>query len=1040
MSAFNVTVVGSGRPVFITDASVSTNTIILYPFTNIVGDLDAITGTAFNVTYAKPPGVSGAGVLEGGVDLPSFVCLTTVDLVQPLLIRAIRDNGTSGILTLFFSEPVKACPSSTNFSKTDLTTTGTITLTSDPVGLNGTLSNVWILNFTNSSDTASLTVSVSTRVCDSSGNTILSIAVPVVSNKEIAGFARFLTASSKYYDMNLDGKVDAVLAVANFPFDTTLINSSSLNISVNGIAISNPSYWTEGSRYDNKIFVKFDGVTLVSTSSPPTISNPTNFSIYISNSTQYAVGLVTQLTNDFAPAVILSATSTVGSKTLTVTMSEAHSTTLTTSRFSFVFANSNSVASGSGTSSTITITLANALQLSDFVPTPSRIYQINGFVYRSTGTRPNYVLSTWTNAAFDSPTKAVNCFACGNAGPAFNLIQNVTLQFIGNLTNSYTHDQLLAALQVSLVSSDRPIPVKRISIDYTNNTIVLELKQFDRIWPSSNSLYNHDTPGSRYRSFDFDAQTGLALAVKYTKLQDVNGTGLQHRGLDPTTVICGSVIDKVSPVLMFANVGYDKLTTGNVSLFFSEPVKVCNSTRFSRSNINVTGGNFTLTSDPVGLDGGLSSVWTLGFSGANLQYEDVFIALNSTVMCDSVNNTILINGVQSVPVTTVDARGCFQPFVASYGKYYDINLDGKVDAVLIVSNYPFTNPFVNSTSVRISVNNVTVSVLAYVTEDFAFDNSMLVKFTGVLLANISAPPLVYVQPNFQVRIYSTPESALGYDATGIYPQLGDLAPAVVLTATSNVGINRAIVTLSEPHSSALDASQFSITFMNPNQVTSFTSNAQQINLTLANPVQFFDFSPIKARFRLNANEPIRAGGGVTDNFFPTPWKSTFLTDVDKATVVSIEARNSRLNGPHQDQFFIVFSEDMRASTVITSAFTIVSTSRVFTVTGVSVSTPSTSMVLVDATFVQCASGFTTCYNTADDFNLLISGLLDAAGIAMGSYSSVSSGGVTDRASPVLITAIAVAGTPVVFLTFSESIAPGFNASAFTLTLNDGPGS
>lgn len=998
-SAFAVTVNSTGRPLSISQVVVSTDTIGLnFLQTNdLYTEYEPRMGLAFNVTYKKLVDVSGAGVQEGGYDIPAMPCASFTRLTSnPVLLLANRNEGTAGTLALTFSEPVKVC-TATTFTKTDITTTGTITLDTDPVGLDGPLSTTWTLSFSGSSDASSLTAQVSNpKVCDYLGNAIIHTApsIPITSNKPITGYADFLAQESKYYDVDLDGKVDAVLVVTNFPFNHSLVNSTNLVVKVNGALVSNPRYMTEEWQYSNAIFVTFDGVVLNSYNVPPTIEIPYAFPVRINSGSEFAQSYTAPRVRDYAPPVITTARSTVGSKTVVVVLSEPSSSSLSSSSFTWVFVTSNSVASSSSTTSTITFTLTNALQSLDFaVSAPTRVYIKPDLSLRMYGLKGNWATTTWKGENIEDPTRPAECYTSGNAS---NLVRSVILRFNGNLTNTYTQAQLSVIFFISIASSARPIPIDQVVLDTTTSTITIPLRQF---------------------SGDLEAQTGAIFTVLYRNLSDLSGASVKHEGYDLATTLCFATIDRTSPVLLFA-IASNQSESATLGLVFSEPVQSCNGATFNRTNLSTT-GVVRLTSEPSGLDGSLSSVWVLGCASA---FAGSAISINTSNLCDASNNPIV--NLSAVAIANATSR----PFMAEYSKYYDRDLDGKVDAVLAVSNFPFDNSLANSTNLPVKVNGALVTGAVYVAENSSVDNSVFITFTGVTLSDVTVPPTVVNPDPFPVRYGLSNAVADG----NTYPVVRDLAPPVILSATASPGSNQLVVTLSEPHSSPLSYWQFTAVYINSNEIETQSGAVSSITFNHVNAFQLSDFTPTPSRIYLAAGTLLRSGGS-TGNIPDAPWISVNFTDTQKPTVLSIEARNDRLYGPYQDTFVITFDEYVTSA--VLGSFVPYSYYRNFYASSVD---SSTDTVTLSVDFVSCKQARRTCYNTGSDFDLLVgSGAVqDYLGNILDAFDSASAS-VVDRAFPVLVSAFVEIGSPDIVLTFSESLAPGFDETAFNLTITDG---
>lgn len=189
------------------------------------------------------------------------------------------------------------------------------------------------------------------HACDGSGNTVLTTtSISVVYSLNLR-FATTRSGSFKYYDLNTDGRVDAMLFVANFAFNDTSYPLSPVPVQVDGVNVTGVARVTEEFETDNSMLFTFDDTTTGTVTS--IAATPVTF--FAPNIA--GVSGLAQTAVDVAPPIILSVTGALGSKQITVTVSEAHSTALSSSQFEVYSPYGLSIAGSTGTSTTTNITL-----------------------------------------------------------------------------------------------------------------------------------------------------------------------------------------------------------------------------------------------------------------------------------------------------------------------------------------------------------------------------------------------------------------------------------------------------------------------------------------------------------------------------------------------------------------------------------------------------------------------------------------------------------------------------------------------------------
>lgn len=353
IAAFSVQTL-SGRPLIISTATTSGTNVTVTFRRSANNDPEWQTGLALTVNYTQLADVSNVLIVNGAVLTTRQVCASVRDLVRPVLsyLHAETTSGPNAVLV--FSEPVQKCgggnieASAFTFSFTPDPEPTTLT----PFGSAPT--NIWYFPTSGGglSGADSVTLTTPENVCDATGNTALGRTVTFALN---AG-SEFIgpIGSSKYYDLNRNGLIDAALLVVSPPLNETALPFTSSFVLVNGQPTQGLQRWrNEGTETDNMVLFTFPDVALTSTITIPSGSAK---AVYGPGSLT-ALHSITRTLVDFAPPVILSAISTIGSNQVTLGVSEAHSSALNSSQFEVYSPYGLSITGSTGTPTTTQITL-----------------------------------------------------------------------------------------------------------------------------------------------------------------------------------------------------------------------------------------------------------------------------------------------------------------------------------------------------------------------------------------------------------------------------------------------------------------------------------------------------------------------------------------------------------------------------------------------------------------------------------------------------------------------------------------------------------
>ncbi len=566
-----------------------------------------------------------------------------------------------------------------------------------------------------------------------------------------------------------------------------------------------------------------------------------------------------------------------------------------------------------------------------------------------------------------------------------NLVRTVTVVFSDTVVSTYTANELATAFSVRF-SSGRPLIVQTATVSSTNVTLTL-----------------------RRTSTDLEAQTGATLFVNFTALADVprnlsvSGTVLSSGRLCTT-------IDRSGPsiVTFFAQ------TPGgpNAVLFFSEPVQRCGggnllvSDFFALEPITTAATEFT----PYGT--APSAVWYL--PATSVSSEPLAVAsLEAGRACDIAGNSNSLGG--EFVLFSNAAR--FATSQAGSFKYYDLNADGRVDAMLFVSRFAFNNTLYPLSPVPVRVSGVNVTGVARITEDFETDNSVLFTFDDTTTGTVTS-------------IDTTPTTFFGpglVGLSGLARTAVDVAPPIILSVTGTLGFNQITVTVSEAHSTTLSSSQFEVYSPYGLSIAGSTGTPTTTNITLVlsdnirYTAAFSDIGSSQLRVYLKLQDY----GTVTTQGLPL-WRSVSPT----SSVVS-RSVITRVGTAAWDTLTVTLASAFSASDLSTASLRIVDTSAIqYTVeTAVALSSTQARFTVSQT----CVNASEPCIDTSPTilYNLTI-----------GNQSATLLATEIETAAPVFVGVSAAVGSNQVRVRFSEPVVGWSPSTLFTglsiVSIADGP--
>lgn len=371
------------------------------------------------------------------------------------------------------------------------------------------------------------------------------------------------------------------------------------------------------------------------------------------------------------------------------------------------------------------------------------------------------------------PSSAVVCNTSGNAGQDYTLIQSVFVDFGTTVVSTYSGNELARAFDVYLISG-RPLFVKTASVSGTLVNLTLNASPTD----------------------DTEPQTGLSVRVNYTQLPGVSGNLTAGGSLVTTGVKCLTSNDNVAPIsIVAATTVKVSATPGAIYAAFSEPVRLCGAKLYT-SNLTLNARVSVGVTEITPFVSTLSNVWTFGFTSINFVGGTPTVRFPSWALCDLAGNQILLKTMditRDVDIGTTTVWALDQ-------KLYDLDTDGRVDALLLTTLFPIQNSFASSSNVELTIGGQSVSVSSVDAEEFSTDNTVLLKVPNTA-------------PGSGTVVYLN-TSVYAYPLTGSVP-IDDIPtalfiPAFVSSISASYGSFRVNVTVSAAHSTSLSASQFHV--------------------------------------------------------------------------------------------------------------------------------------------------------------------------------------------------------------------------------------
>lgn len=580
----------------------------------------------------------------------------------------------------------------------------------------------------------------------------------------------------------------------------------------------------------------------------------------------------------------------------------------------------------------------------------------------------------------------VQCYTEGNVGSLLNLVSTVKVVFSGTVVSTYTANELAAAFAVRF-SSGRPLLVQSVSINENNVTLAL-----------------------RKTASDLEAQTGATLVVNFTALADVprnltvNGTVLSSSGRLCTTV------DRVSPVIVALHAQGD--TGPNMAVFFSEPVQKCGGGNLLVSALSTTG--ITTGATELTAQGSApSTVWY--FSATGISGDPAATAsITAGGACDASGNAVL--ATTAVVTGFSDGRRFASGQSGSF-KYYDLNADGRVDAMLLVGAFAFNDTLYPLSPVPVQVDGVDVAGVARVTEDFATDNSVLFTFDDTTTGTVTS-------------IATTPTALFGPSLTclsGLARTAVDVAPPIILSVTGPLGSKQITVTVSEAHSTTLSSSQFEVYSPYGLSIVGSTGTPTTTNITLVlsdnirSTDAFSDLGSSQVRVYLK----LQAYGDATFQGFPL-WRSVSPTSSTITRSVITRAGTGAW-----DTLTLTLANGFSASDLSTSSLRIVDTSAIqYTVTtAVALSSTQARFTVSQV----CVNASEPCIDTSPTI---------LYNVTIGNQSATLLATEIETVAPVFVGVSAAVGSNQVRVRFSEPVVGWSPSTLFSglsiVSIADGP--
>ena len=566
-----------------------------------------------------------------------------------------------------------------------------------------------------------------------------------------------------------------------------------------------------------------------------------------------------------------------------------------------------------------------------------------------------------------------------------NLVRTVTVVFSDTVVSTYTANELAAAFSVNFASR-RPLIVQTATVSSTNVTLTL-----------------------RRTSTDIEAQTGVTLFVNFTALTDVprnlsvSGTVLSSGRLCAT-------IDRMGPDLVSFRA--QTVDGPNAVLYFSEPVQRCGGGNLLVSDFFVLEPITTAATEFTPYGTAPSAVWYLPVTVVSTDPMAVATPEAGRV-CDIAGNSNTLNGESAT--FGVEAR--FATSRAGSFKYYDLNTDGRVDAMLFVSTFAFNNTLYPLSPAPVQVNGVNVTGVARVTEDFETDNSVLFTFddtTAGTVTSIDTTPTTFFGPNIT--------GLSGFAQTAV-----DVAPPIILSVTGTLGSKQLTVTVSEAHSTTLASSQFEVYSPYGLSIAGSTGTPTTTNITLVlsdnirYTAAFSDLGSSQVRVYLKLQDY----GTVTTQGLPL-WRSVSPTS-------SIVSRSviTRVGTGAWDTLTVTLASAFSASDLSTASIRIADTSTIqYTVeTAVALSSTQARFTVSQV----CVNASEPCIDTSP---------LILYNLTVGNQSATLLATEIETVAPVFVGASAAVGSNQVRVRFSEPVVGWSPSTLFSglsiVSITDGP--
>lgn len=576
----------------------------------------------------------------------------------------------------------------------------------------------------------------------------------------------------------------------------------------------------------------------------------------------------------------------------------------------------------------------------------------------------------------------IQCYTQGNAGLRGDQLASVLVVFTGAVTSTYQGNETVRAFDAYMPVSSRPLLIETASISGTNVTLSFRLV-----------------------STFYDSQTGYTLHINYTDL----GFGDRWLSVDGTRLSSGFLCvtqDRSAPVLqrlvLDGFVPIPVFPTPLV-LIFSEPVKSCSGLSVPVSSLSLS----AITTDwthvlPYGSS--FTSTWYFNITDAD---GSSVVSIASGVFCDAQNNTQATSFTLSSNYIRDNRCNAFHQNYA----YYDLNRDGRVDALLYNIAFAYNSSLFPLDVPRIAVNGINVSNSRVIVEQYAVHLQLLIAFDDM---PIQSSGTVTATAGFISPMYGLMGSCLPSLTRTAFSQI----PVFPVSAALDMGSSQVTVTVSDAFTPALVSSLLGvrpgISFANTVSATN-TSIVLRLNSTIRS-VSAFSSSEIYL-VPLVWNTVVRG--------FPL-WRPVSLTPVTVSRAVI-----TRVGTGAWDTLTLTLASAFSASDLSTASLSIVDTSAIeYTVeTAVALSSTQARFTVSQV----CLNASEPCIDTSPSI---------LYNVSIGNQSATLLATEAETAAPVFVGASAAVGSNIVRVRFSEPVV-GWSPSALFSGLSiasivDGP--